>query len=99
LSDEGLAIVVKEPVELVLFEVAVVCVEDVDGWTGACVELSVGGSLQILVRCLRLHLQHRFFEPQLDTLWCPKQLKHSFSLLMMSKRLWWSLTASHVPGA
>ena len=30
-SDEGLAIVVKEPVELVVFEVAVVCVEDVDG--------------------------------------------------------------------
>ena len=56
LPDEGLAIVVKEPVELVLFEVAVVCVEDVDGWTGACMELSVGGSLQILVWFLRLHL-------------------------------------------
>ena len=45
MSNEGLTIVVKEPVEL---EFTVVCVEDVDGWIGACVESSVEGSLQIL---------------------------------------------------
>ena len=45
-----------------------------------------------VVWCLPLHFRQRNLDWQLDDLWFPKQLKHSFSCLTIDHLSWQSLT-------